>query len=140
MYVGGPRSIGEHIRRAYAPDGARKFDYHFMGQDVYERTFTVIPCDAADVPPEREGGKPLGGHLDGCRIGFDLGASDRKVSAVVDGQAVYSEEVVWEPRKQTDPDYHYREITASLKRRPARCRAWMRLAAVRRASILTIAR
>ena len=57
----------------------------------------------------------LGRHLDGCRIGFDLGASDRKVSAVVDGKVVYSEEVVWEPRKHADPDYHYREIMAALK-------------------------
>ncbi|HEX3051778.1 MAG TPA: hypothetical protein VHP83_14060, partial [Aggregatilineaceae bacterium] len=48
-------------------------------------------------------------------IGFDLGASDRKVSAVIDGEPVYSEEVVWEPRKQTDPDYHYREVMAALK-------------------------
>jgi predicted NBD/HSP70 family sugar kinase len=115
VYVGGPRSIGEFIRKEYLPDGARKFDYHFMGEDVYEHIFTVVPCDAADVPPARESGKPLGRHLDGCRIGFDLGASDRKVSAVIDGKVVYSEEVVWEPRKQTDPEYHYREITAALK-------------------------
>ncbi len=115
VYVGGPQSIGEHLRQVYAPDGARQFDFHFMGEDVYERTFTVEPCSAADVPPERESGKPLGRHLDGCRIGFDLGASDRKVSAVVDGKPVYSEEVVWEPRKNSDPDYHYREIVAALK-------------------------
>ncbi len=120
VYVGGPRSVGEYIQQVYSPDGVRKFDYHFMGRDVYEHTFTVIPCEAADVPPAHEGGKPLGGHLDGCRIGFDLGASDRKVSAVIDGEPVYSEEVVWEPRKQTDPDYHYREITASLKAAAAR--------------------
>jgi predicted NBD/HSP70 family sugar kinase len=115
VYVGGPRTVGEHIRKTYAPDGARKFDYHFMGEDVYEHTFTVVPCVAAEVPPAREAGQSLGRHLDGCRIGFDLGASDRKVSAVVDGQVVYSEEVVWEPRKQTDPEYHYREITAALQ-------------------------
>lgn len=115
VYVGGPQSIGEYIRKTYAPDGERQFDYHFMGEDVYERTFEVIPCAAAEVPPARESGKALGRHLDGCRIGFDLGASDRKVSAVIDGRVVYSEEVVWEPRKQTDPEYHYREITAALK-------------------------
>jgi len=115
VYVGGPPSIGAHIRQAYSPDGERRFDYHFMGEDVYEHTFEVIPCDAADVPPGHEGGKPLGRHLDGCRIGFDLGASDRKVSAVVEGRAIYSEEVVWEPRKRTDPEYHYCEITAALK-------------------------
>ncbi len=115
VYVGGPPSVGEYIRKTYAPEGERQFDYHFMGEDVYERTFEVIPCAAAEVPPVREGGRALGRHLDGCRIGFDLGASDRKVSAVIDGQVVYSEEVVWEPRKQTDPEYHYREIMAALK-------------------------
>ncbi len=120
VYVGGPRSIGEHIQREYSPTGARGFDYHFMGQDVYEQTLAVIPCEAADVPAASESGLPLGGHLDGCRIGFDLGASDRKVSAVIEGQAVYSEEVVWEPRKQADPEYHYREITAALKAASAR--------------------
>jgi len=115
LYVGGPRSLGEHIRQVYSPQGARQFDYHFLGEQVYEQTFTVIPCAPADVPPENESGVALGGHLEGCRIGFDLGASDRKVSAVMDGRTIYSEEVVWEPRKQTDPDYHYREITAALK-------------------------
>src|SRR5258708_10583297 len=86
-----------------------------MGEDVYEHTFTVVSWDVAEVPPTKEVGKPVGRHMDGCRIGFDLGASDRKVSAVVNGEAIYSEEVVWEPRKQTDPEYHYREVMAALK-------------------------
>ncbi len=115
VYIGGPRFIGEYIRQAYAPDGERKFDFLFMGEQVYEQTFTVIPCDPSDVPPARETGKELGRHLDGCRIGFDLGASDRKVSAVVDGQPIFSEEVIWEPRKHADPDYHYHEIMTALK-------------------------
>jgi predicted NBD/HSP70 family sugar kinase len=37
------------------------------------------------------------------------------VSAVIDGTPIYSEEVVWEPRKNSTPDYHYREIMAALK-------------------------
>jgi len=115
VYIGGPCSIGEFIRDYYSPQGPGAFDYHFMGEQVYERTFMVVPCAPAEVPPSHEIGQPLGRHLDGCRIGFDLGASDRKVSAVVDGQVVYSEEVVWEPRKQTDPGYHYREILSALK-------------------------
>jgi predicted NBD/HSP70 family sugar kinase len=115
VYVGGPRGIGEHIARTYSPEGERQFDYHFMGEDIYERPFTVVACAASEVPAEKETTQPLGRHLDGCRIGFDLGASDRKVSAVVNGEAIYSEEVVWEPRKQSDPDYHYREILASIR-------------------------
>ncbi len=115
VYIGGPKNIGDHIARTYAPEGARSFDYHFMGEDVYERPFTVVSCDPADIPPEREATVPLGRHLDGCRIGFDLGASDRKVSAVIDGEAIYSEEVVWEPKKATDPSYHYGEVMTALK-------------------------
>lgn len=115
VLVGGPRSIGEHIKKVYAPGGEREFDYHFMGEDVYEKTFTVVPCDPADVPPAHEAAASLGRHLDGYRIGFDLGASDRKVSAVINGEAIFSEEVVWEPRKNTDPEYHYREIKAALE-------------------------
>jgi len=115
VYVGGPRNVGDHIARTYAPEGARAFDYRFMGEEVYEQPFTVVPCAPEEVPPERETAVSLGRHLEGCRIGLDLGASDRKVSAVVDGEAVYSEEVVWEPRKATDPSYHYDEIMTALK-------------------------
>jgi predicted NBD/HSP70 family sugar kinase len=115
VYVGGPASIGEHIRRVYAPDGVRAFDSRFMGEEVFERTFTVVPCKAEEVPAECEQEQALGRHLDGCRIGFDLGASDLKVSAVVDGEAVFSEEIVWEPRRQSDPSYHYEQITAALR-------------------------
>lgn len=115
IYVGGPRSIAAHIATTYAPGGAREFDYHFMGEDVYAHPFTVISCAPADVPPERESGKLLGRHLDGYRIGFDLGASDRKVSAVVNGKAIYSEEVVWEPSTHSDPAYHYQEIMTALQ-------------------------
>jgi predicted NBD/HSP70 family sugar kinase len=115
IYVGGPRSIGDYIKQCYAPDGARAFDYHFMGQQVYQQPFTVVPCAPQDVPPAHETGKALGRHLEGFRIGFDLGASDLKVSAVVDGQPIFSEEIVWEPRKQPDPQYHYDNILAALR-------------------------
>ncbi len=115
VYVGGPRSIGEYLRDCYSPTGQRHFDAHFMGHVVHEKPLEIIPCAPEEVPAEHEVGAPLGRRLDGCRIGFDLGASDRKVSAVIDGRAVYSEEVVWEPRKHADPEYHYQEIMAALK-------------------------
>jgi predicted NBD/HSP70 family sugar kinase len=114
VIVGGPRSVGQHIREVYSPHGARAFDYDFMG-GVYERTFTVEITDADKVPAPCEGTMRLGGHLEGCRIGFDLGATDRKVAAVIDGVAVHTEEVVWDPRHATDPSYHFNEINAALK-------------------------
>jgi predicted NBD/HSP70 family sugar kinase len=91
-----------------------------MGEDVYEKTFTVVPCAPSEVPEQRESEQALGRHLDGCRIGFDLGASDIKVSAVVDGEAIFSKEVVWEPRKQRDPGYHYDHIMALLQEAAAK--------------------
>jgi predicted NBD/HSP70 family sugar kinase len=115
VYIGGPASIASHIQSIYSPQGKRCFDVRFMGEQVYERPFQVIACTAEQVPLARETGKHLGHHLRGCRIGFDLGASDRKVCAVIDGSVVYSEETVWEPRKQSDPNYHYREILTALK-------------------------
>ena len=115
VYIGGPAYLGSYIRQCYTPQGARNFDERFLGEQVYERKFEVVSCAAADVPATHEAGKLLGRHLDGCRIGFDLGASDRKVSAVVDGQVVYSEEVIWEPRKHSDPAYHHNEIISALR-------------------------
>lgn len=114
VMVGGPKSVGEHIKKVYSADGPRVFDFDFMG-NVYENPFTVEVITAAEIPAPFEGTMTLGGHLDGCRIGFDLGASDRKVSAVIDGEAVYTEEVNWDPRGNTDPSYHYNEINTALK-------------------------
>ena len=106
VYVGGPASVGAYLQQCYQSDGLRKFDFEFMGEAIYEKPFAIVSCAPEDVPAADETSMPLGRHLEGCRIGFDLGASDRKVSAVIDGEAVYSEEVVWEPRDNTDPAYH----------------------------------
>ncbi|HJS29628.1 MAG TPA: ROK family protein [Anaerolineales bacterium] len=118
--ITGPSSLVEQITQSYAEGGERKFDAQFMGTQVYERDFRVFGNGSAGQPGAEEGGRPLGGNLNGCRIGFDLGASDRKVSAVVDGEVVFSEEVVWTPATQADPDYHYGEILAGLKAAEAR--------------------
>ncbi len=115
LTVGGPDGVAEHLRRVYAPGGARAFDYDFMSR-VYEHPFTVLSAAPDDVPATRESTSPLGRHLDGCRVGFDLGASDRKASAVIDGEPVYSEEVPWDPRNNPDPEYHYQGIVDSITR------------------------
>ncbi|MGE5597864.1 MAG: ROK family protein [Bacteroidota bacterium] len=113
VVVGGPPEIGEYIRAAYAAAGVRAFDRDLMSR-IYERPFAVEISSCDRMPAARESAAALGGHLDGCRIGFDLGASDRKVAAVIDGKVVYSEEVIWHPRLQPDPVYHYHQIQAAL--------------------------
>ncbi len=115
VYVGGPERVGQAIRQCYAPGGPRAFDAHFMGEEVYEREFSVVLCAPDEVPPQHESEKSLGRHLDGCRIGFDLGASDLKVSAVLDGEAVFSQEIEWNPREQADPGYHRERIMDALR-------------------------
>lgn len=115
LYVGGSPKIAEHLKSVYSANGARHFDFKFMGEQVYEKEFSIVACAVDEVPAARETGKLLGRNLNGNRIGFDLGASDRKVSAVVDGTPIYSEEVIWEPRKHADPEYHYREVMTALK-------------------------
>lgn len=112
--IGGPASIGSYIKKAYSEGGIREFDWKFMG-NVYEKPFTVEITEYDKVPAEKEKSKPVGRHMDGCRIGFDVGGSDRKVSAVIDGEAVFSEEVIWHPKLNSDPDYHYNEILAAMK-------------------------
>ncbi|HEY3416697.1 MAG TPA: ROK family protein [Armatimonadota bacterium] len=114
VYVGGPAEIGEAIRAMYAEGGSRAFDADVMGR-IYERQFTVVPSATSEVPAAKETSSSVGGHLEGCRIGFDAGASDRKVAAVIDGEAVYSEEVIWDPRPQTDPQFHFDEIMTAMR-------------------------
>ena len=118
LTVGGPEKIGSHIKTVYSATGARKFDFDFMGL-VYERTFEVVIAKAEETPVGRETTIPLGRHLDGCRVGFDLGASDRKASAVINGEAVFSEEIIWDPKNAADPDYHYQGVMDSIRRAAA---------------------
>jgi predicted NBD/HSP70 family sugar kinase len=119
VLIGGQPALAESLAATYAPDGARSFDHEFLGSKVYGRTFSVVGCAIDQVPAEKETAAQLGRNLDGCRIGFDLGGSDRKCAAVIDGRCVFSEEVPWDPYFQSDPQYHYDGINDSLKRAAA---------------------
>ena len=112
VYVRGDSGIYETLKAAYAPGGSRAFDADFMAK-VYERPFEVVSCDV--LPEEKNNPQAIGRHLEGCRIGFDAGGSDRKVSAVIDGESVFSEEVVWFPKTTEDPDYHFQGIVDAMK-------------------------
>ncbi len=119
VIVGGPAEVAEFLRAAYTRRGSRHFDADLM-TTAYDRKFIVEAATADSVPPANEKTRPLGRHLDGCRIGFDLGASDRKVSAVLDGETVFSEEVPWDPRNQTNPAYHYHQVMSGLHQAASR--------------------
>lgn len=113
--VAGSRAIYEGIREKYRAGGQRAFDAGFMA-DVYETPFEVRYVEnIQDAPRRKAAPEAVGRHLDGCRIGFDAGGSDRKVSAVVNGESVYSEEVVWFPKVQADPAYHFQGILEAMK-------------------------
>lgn len=114
VYICGDEKIGQHIKTVYSENGERAFDNKFMAR-VYERDFEVVSLPLEQKPEEKISSQPLGRNFDGCRIGFDAGGSDRKVSAVIDGEAVFSEEVVWHPKVNSDPDYHYGEIVEAFK-------------------------
>ncbi len=113
IIVGGPREIGEAVQSAYSRRGPRAFDAALMST-AYDRRFAVDITTPDAVPPAQEKTRPLGRHLDGCRIGFDLGASDRKVCAVSAGEPVFAEEIPWDPRNQADPAYHYHQVMSAL--------------------------
>ncbi|MDY3692185.1 MAG: ROK family protein [Dysosmobacter sp.] len=106
------KDVCDYLKSVYCKGGAREFDWDYFA-NVFEHPFEIILTDK--VPESMDISKPMGGHLEGCRIGFDAGGSDRKVSAVIDGETVFSEEVVWFPKITADPDYHYDGIVSALK-------------------------
>ena len=112
VYMKGPKKLFEQIKAAYTPEGIRAFDNDFMA-GVYENKFEVVYTD--DIPEPKDQKVSLNSDLSGCRIGFDAGGSDRKVSAVIDGEVVYSEETVWFPKINSDPKYQYEGILESMK-------------------------
>ena len=106
------KAMYDYLCSVYCKGGAREFDWDFMA-NIYEHDFEVVYTD--NVPEAKDAPIKMGGNLEGCRIGFDAGGSDRKVSAVIDGETVYSEEVVWYPKITEDPDYHYNGIVEAFK-------------------------
>lgn len=111
--------LASEIAAQYTTAGEWSFDFRFMGEKIYRRRFEVCATGYENLPQPVESAVDLGGHLDGCRIGFDLGGSDRKCAAVIDGKVVFSEEVTWDPYFQKDPQYHIDGIRHSLSRAAA---------------------
>lgn len=116
IFISGNVDLFESLKSIYAPGGAREFDYYFMGDKVYGRDFEMLLVSSGELPEENEADVTLGRNMDGCRIGFDLGGSDRKCAAMMDGEVVFSEEIKWDPYFEKDPNYHIEGVQDTLKR------------------------
>lgn len=119
VYIAGAPVAARQITACYAPGQSRAFDADFFGEKIYLDGFAVTACGESDLPAEREVAHHGKAGLEGCRIGFDLGGSDRKVAAVIDGKVVFSEETPWDPYFKSDPTYHEQGIRESLQRAAA---------------------
>ncbi len=116
--IGAPE-IATHLAAVYSPSGERAFDFEFMGERVYGARFSVAAADRVSDVLESDD-LPVGRHLEGCRVGFDIGGSDRKAAAVINGRVVYSEEIPWNPYFEKDPSYHIEGIHDSIARAAAK--------------------
>jgi predicted NBD/HSP70 family sugar kinase len=117
IHLRGPASLARGLAAHYTDTATGRFDAHLVGERMFDHPLAVV--HTMDLPPARSETKPLGRHLEGCRIGFDLGGSDRKVAAVIDGKVVFSEETVWDPYHKPDPQYHFDGIMDSLQKAAA---------------------
>jgi predicted NBD/HSP70 family sugar kinase len=114
IHVDAPAPLVDELRAHFRETETGRFDSNIVGERVYGHPIEVV--GTKEPPAERATTADLGGHLEGCRIGFDLGGSDRKVAALIDGRVVWSEETEWDPYHQPDPDYHWSGIMDSLQR------------------------
>jgi predicted NBD/HSP70 family sugar kinase len=114
IYIDGPADLATSLKAHYVDTATGRFDADLVAFRMFDHPIEVV--HTTDLPAERSVTKPLGRHLEGYRIGFDLGGSDRKVAAVVNGEVVFSEETVWDPYHKPDPQYHFDGIVDSLKK------------------------
>ena len=114
LYIAGPEQIVAPVAKAYSKRGKRKFDYDFFSS-IYSRPVEAVVVPLRKMPEASEKRTLVKTVADGCRIGFDLGASDFKISALNKGKVVFSNEFPWDPRNHADPEYHYSKLTEGLK-------------------------
>lgn len=121
--VFGADELVASLQACYGKKGARSFDAVFMGQRCFDEPLRIEAANSAlaDDDSDSHAGAAQR-QLKGCRIGFDLGGSDRKCAALIDGKVVFSEEIKWDPYFESNPDYHLQgirdSITAAAKHLP----------------------
>lgn len=114
--IDGPDAWVQALRQTYGPEGARAFDNQTIGEQVYGESIQFEQATLRGTVAPSLASEAIGGHCRGNRIGFDLGGSDRKCAAVIDGEVVFSEEIPWSPYFQADASYHIEGIRDSIRR------------------------
>ena len=116
ILVAGAPEIANALKDAYSISGGRSFDNDIIGVKIYGGDLDIRSCAISEIPEPNEGKIAVGGNFDGCRIGFDLGGSDRKYAAVIDGKVIHTEEIEWNPYFEKDPNYHLEGIRDTINR------------------------
>lgn len=119
IFFSGPPAVAAALSRYYTETPTGRFDNELIGRKIYGGDLVVRLVPAGEVPAACLPARRIGGNWSGCRIGFDLGGSDRKAAAVMDGKVLFTEEIAWQPYFEKDPDYHYRGIVDSIRRAAA---------------------
>jgi predicted NBD/HSP70 family sugar kinase len=117
IHFQGPPALAIKLAAYYRETATGKFDSNIVAERMFDHRLEIV--HTRELPAERNSTTALGRHLEGCRIGFDLGGSDRKAAAVIDGKVVFSEETIWDPYFQPSPQYHFDGIMDSLKKAAA---------------------
>lgn len=114
----GPDWLRQELSSEYRT-GQRAFDSEIIGEKVFGQRIEFLPRSAHENDNKQNDAFSIGGYSKGCRIGFDLGGSDRKAAAVMDGEVLFSEEIPWSPYFESDPEYHWKGILESVERAAA---------------------
>lgn len=114
LRLAGPEALCRAVEAAYGAGGARGFDREMMAR-VYGRALVIERCAPDAVPETRDALRSTGTSWKGCRLGFDLGASDFKIAAVQDGEVRFQSETPWDPRNATTVAYHYERLNGGLR-------------------------
>ena len=114
IHLSGADALVPPLQEYYRTNPFGQFDNTVIGEKNNGHSIEVVAC--SELPAEHSEARLIGRNLNGCRIGFDLGGSDRKAAAVIDGEVKFSEEIVWDPYFEPNPDYHYEGVMDSLRR------------------------
>jgi hypothetical protein len=109
----GPSELCAQLQHEFSPSGHASFPVDLMSQ-VYDRPFEMVRVAQNQLPGAQEDPEKVGLDVSGCRLSFDLGKSDFKVVACIDGTPTYHGEHEWDIY-QTNPEYHFDLVLSKLK-------------------------